>query len=112
MHPLQRTLQHLDKEAARLRQLAADRREVTAQDPAADALDYSAGCVQKLKRVIESEISYLTVNDYASLHNVAPATVRRWIKANQLPADQAQSGEWFIRLTAVRRKPSHGSAID
>jgi hypothetical protein len=87
-----------------LQALAAGRREVSRSDPAADALEYAADRMADLHRAIESQTAYLSPDDYAALHGVQAATVRKWIRTGQLQAMRTQRGGWAILVTAIRVK--------
>lgn len=103
-HHLQRALTMILAERDALQALAAGRREVSRRDPAADALEYAASRVADLHRAIESQTAYLSPDDYAALHGVQAATVRKWIRTGQLEAVLTQRRTWQIKVTAVRGK--------
>jgi hypothetical protein len=53
---------------------------------------------------IEGKVSRLSIQQYATQHGVTPDTVRRWVRAGQLPATKGADGSWSIPYGAVRRK--------
>jgi excisionase family DNA binding protein len=53
---------------------------------------------------LKARVSRLTVAEYAAMNGVQPDTVRRWIRAGQLPASRAGDGSWSIPYGSVRRK--------
>lgn len=87
-----------------LRQLATDRREVSTVDPAADGIDYCAGRLERLQSVIEAETAHLSPAEFAEIHGVKPAQVRRWIRNGELPVLETQGGQYLIKATAVRKR--------
>lgn len=59
---------------------------------------------------LDRETAYLTVEQYAAAHAVAPDTVRRWIRAGQLAATKGATG-YQIQRTAVRRKAPRARSV-
>ncbi len=47
----------------------------------------------------------LTINQYASAHNISPSTVRRRIKQGILPAVKVEN-TWFVTLSHMDHQPS------
>ena len=47
----------------------------------------------------------LTINQYASAHNISPSTVRRHIKQGILPAVKVEN-TWFVTLSHMDHQPS------
>ena len=64
-----------------------------AEDPFARGMQKAATDLSKLLDSIETRT--LTVDEFAEKHDVAPQTVRRWIRKGQLPAENTPHG-WRI----------------
>lgn len=60
--------------------------------------------VHHLVDAIEARLGAMTVSEYAAYIGVEPATVRVWIRTDQLPATKTAAGEWRIPYGAKRRK--------
>jgi excisionase family DNA binding protein len=82
---------------------AGRRRQFTKTDPGADVLEHCASELTDQVAALASDTYYLTVEDYARLHGVTPATVRAWIKRRELAAVTTERG-WKIRRDERRRK--------
>ena len=104
MHPVRLALQRINEEAEELRQIAGQRLLFSQVDPAAAAIRHCAQRLTELARKIEAETAYVSVSQYAALHGVRPATVRRWIRHGELAASPTQGGDYIISSTAVRQK--------
>jgi excisionase family DNA binding protein len=84
---------------------AKTRRHYTAADSVSDTLDLCAGELRAQVEALAGGTFYLTVEEYATLNDVTPQTVRTWIKRKELPAIQTDRG-WRIRREAHRRRSS------
>lgn len=82
---------------------ATKRRRYTSVDPVADTLDHCAGELEAQVAALKDGAYYLTVEDYARLHDVSAPTVRAWIRTGQLRAITTDGG-WRIRKDERRRK--------
>lgn len=80
---------------------AKSRRERTANDPGADALE---SCAKELEADIDSianSVERLTPEQFGELHHVTPQSVTRWCREGLLPgAIKAPSG-WVIPKDVV-----------
>jgi excisionase family DNA binding protein len=104
MHPAKLAVQRINEEAEELRQVAGQRLLFTQVDPVAEAIQHCAQRLAELAQKIEAETAYLSVTQYAALHGVRAATVRRWIRHGELLATQTLGGDYIVSSTAVRRK--------
>lgn len=91
-----------------VRQVAANwqdevkrRRKVSGVDPIADALDYCAAEVLQAVSDAERQGEYLSVTEYAALHQRTATTVRRWCRQGRLGAEQLADGDYRIPVTSV-----------
>lgn len=86
---------------------AAQRKARTPGDPAVDAI---TSCASELKNCIEQverDTAYLSVAEYARLHDVSPQTVRRLCAARLIDgAEKDMKDDWRIPRDAKRRAKS------
>lgn len=75
---------------------AASRRAISAQDSAADVLEYCAKHMLEVLDVAANEDEELSVVEYALLHDKAASTVRRWCQANLIGC-RVEGREYLIR---------------
>lgn len=71
---------------------AKRRRQFTAVDPVADTLEYCASELNERIRLASFAQVEVTVEQFAELHHVLPATVRRWCRQKRLGARLTPSG--------------------
>jgi hypothetical protein len=83
---------------------AKQRRRVSPVDPVADTLTYCAASLRETARQAEAARRTLSTTEYARLHSVSPATVRKWIARGELSAELNDAGDWRIPRTSQRRK--------
>lgn len=76
------------------------RRQFTAVDPVADTLEYCAGELNERIRLASFAQAEVTVDQFAELHRVLPATVRRWCRQNRLGA-RLTPGGYVIPADAI-----------
>jgi hypothetical protein len=75
---------------------ARERRERTANDPGADALE---SCAKELEADIEAittKVERLTPEQYAELHHVTPQSVTRWCRVGLLAGAIKTPSGWVI----------------
>lgn len=63
---------------------AGRRHKVSAVDPVADALTYTAAELLERLRLLKTSGAELNVEDFAHAHNVEGATVRRWCRTGRI----------------------------
>lgn len=90
------TTHRLQSLATMWRAEAAKRRRMSAHDVSADVLDFCAGEMLAELRDANEADEELTVAQYATLHEVAISTVRRWCQVGALACRQV-GREYRIR---------------
>lgn len=91
---------------------AAQRRQRTPADPAADAITSCASELRTRLAEIERDTAWLTVVRYATAVEVSPKTVRRLCASGLLDgAEKGPDGEWRIPRNAKRRTIAHRAKI-
>lgn len=89
----------------RWRSRVASRRELTANDPAADALELAARELETALQVAEEASRTLSTAEFARIAHVLEATVRKWCARGLLPgATHDESGRWRIPADARRTR--------
>lgn len=83
-------------EASQLRRRGAE--------PQAKAVESCADELGQALEALESDTQPMTVAQYARANGVETATVRKWIRNGQLPAEKGAAGEWRIPRAAVRTR--------
>ena len=96
----------LEELALRYRSEAAARRKATPMDPAADALDYAAGCAEEKTAELLAPTRMLTPAQYAAEQEppVDESTVRRWCAQGQLE-NEKDGKSYRIPAGAKRVRP-------
>jgi hypothetical protein len=90
---------HLDALEAVVRQ----RREPREDDAVADGMDWAIERMRSAVAEIDANHEYLSVEQYAELHNVTPQSVRTWCRKGELNAMETPNG-WRIERSAVRQQ--------
>lgn len=65
-------------------QEAERRHKVSAVDPVADALTYTAAELLERVRLLKTSGAEMSVEDFAAAHGVEGATVRRWCRLGRI----------------------------
>ncbi len=92
----------IERAAASYREEAAQRRKLSAHDPAADALEFVARDLTERARVLGDPTALRTVEEYAAEHHRSAQTIRNWIRAGELEA-RPNGRSWLIPASATRR---------
>jgi excisionase family DNA binding protein len=93
------------EELAALRTEVEHRRAMSRTDPVADGVAWAADRLEAKIGSVDVGTHYLSVREYARLHDCSEPAVRLWIAKGELHATMGAQG-WRIRRTAVRqRKP-------
>lgn len=78
------------------------RRDRSAVDPVADAMESCARDLEATIRKLELACDRLTTEQYATLHGTTPQTVTRWIRNGELDAEKTATGDYLIARLATR----------
>ena len=73
------------------REEAEKRRGISKADPVADTLEYCAGELATVLKIV-AETEYLTVEQFARATGVTAQTVRTWVRENRLAAQTTVKG--------------------
>jgi hypothetical protein len=88
------------------RRIVADRRALTAIDPAADAFEKAAKELDAALAKAEDTNRMVPAREFAELRGVRPGTVRKWCARGLIPnAMKNPSGDWLVPLSANRLRP-------
>jgi YD repeat-containing protein len=88
-----------EEEAGRRRRLTP-----SAPDPVADAIVALAAQLRaRVQAVIDGGGGYVSVETWAKIEEVTPATARSWIRAGELQAIRDAAGRYRVRRDARRR---------
>lgn len=84
------------------REKAADRRALTAVDPAADVLEHCVKDIDAAIAKLRAAAQLLTTLEYAQLHHVTRQAVAKWCRRGEIAGAQWTEGGWRIPREARR----------
>lgn len=93
--------EEMEKFVEELRAEVDQRRKVWLDDPVAKGMEHALTRFSGLMLRVSDESNTVTVDQYAAEAGVTPQTVRRWIRAKELPAEETPHG-WRIPAGAER----------